>query len=99
MESLGFKCTLALSILVTESSTIIAPSIFDNSDNISGVYLQSLRAIPPEDILSNFGVDPITISAPAFLSAIKSTPTLKDWPGKSWFAFVFLLMSIFLSII
>ena len=45
--------------------------------------MQSFKMIPPEDILSNFGVEPITISAPAFLSAIKSTPILKGSPGNN----------------
>ena len=45
--------------------------------------MQSFKMIPPEDILSSLGVEPITINAPAFLSAIKSTPILKCWPGNS----------------
>ena len=39
--------------------------------------------MPPEEIFSSFDVEPITISAPDFLSAIKSTPILKGWPGSN----------------
>ena len=83
IESLGFKCTLAFRIFVTLSFTTIAPSIFDNSESISGENSQSFKVSPPEESFSNFVVEPMTISAPAFLSAIKSTPILKGWPGNN----------------
>ena len=42
-----------------------------------------LHLLSPEDILSSFCDDPITISAPDFLSAIRSTPILKGSPGNN----------------
>ena len=39
--------------------------------------------INKEEIFSNLVEVPMTINAPEFLSAIKSTPTLNGWPGSS----------------
>ena len=63
------------------SSTIIAPSIFASSLSISGEYIQFFKAIPPLEIFSNLFEFPMTMRAPVFLSAIKSTPFLRGSPG------------------